>query len=85
MVPYFLACSIPASANTAGIVPEPKRPSLGIPFPAPPPPRSPLPICSTPTANTTSYSPALIEVQASLKAVAPVAQAFAQLTTGIPV
>ena len=57
----------------------------GIPVPPPAPPKSPVPICSTPTARTTSYKPAFIEVQASLKAVAPVAQAFEQLTTGIPV
>ena len=84
-MPYFLECSIPASANTAGIVPDPNNPSLGIPFPPPAPPNRPFPICSTPTASTTSYKSALIEVHASLKAVAPVAQAFEQLTTGIPV
>ena len=67
---------MPASAKTAGIVPDPSNPSLGIPLPAPAPPRSPVPICSTPTAKTTSYNPAFIEVHASLKAVAPVAQAF---------
>jgi acetyl-CoA acetyltransferase len=48
-------------------------------------PNRPFPICSTPTASTTSYKSALIEVHASLKAVAPVAQAFEKLTTGIPV
>ncbi len=35
VVPYLRACSCPASANTAGIVIEPSRPSFGIP---PPPP-----------------------------------------------
>ena len=76
---------MPASANTAGIVPAPNNPSFGIPDPLPEPPRRPVPICSTPTASTTSYKPALIEVQASLKAVAPVAQALEQFTTGMPV
>ena len=35
VVPYLRACSMPASANTAGIRPEPSRPSFGMP---PPPP-----------------------------------------------
>jgi hypothetical protein len=77
---------MPASANTAGIVPDPSSPSVGMPDRPPPPPSSPaLPICSTPTASTRSYTPAFTAIQPSRKAVAPVAQAFAQFTTGIPV
>ena len=83
VVPYLRLCSMPICANIVGIVPEPSTPSVDTP-PRPPPSR-PLPICSTPTASTMSYTPALMVIHASRNAVAPVAQALATLTTGMPV
>jgi hypothetical protein len=54
VVPCIWVCSRPASPNTAGIVPEPSRPSVETPLAFAPPPSKPRPICSTPTASTTS-------------------------------
>ena len=77
---------MPISPKIAGMVPDPSRPSAGIPLPPPPPPSSPAPdIFSAPTQRTTSYRPALIAVQPSRIAVAPVAQALDTLITGTPV
>ena len=42
-------------------------------------------IFSTPMHNTVSWMPALMAIQPSRNAVAPVAQALVQLTTGMPV
>jgi hypothetical protein len=56
VVPYCFECSMPASANTHGIEPEPIRPSVGMPLAPPPaPPSMPTPASfSTPTASTQS-------------------------------
>ena len=86
VVPYFRMCSMPACPKTAGMRPLPMTPSVRMPEPPPPPVRSPIfPICSTPTASATSYSPDATAIHASRKAVEPVAQAFATFTTGMPV
>src|SRR5437763_1070351 len=85
VVPSRRMCSIPAWPNTAGMRPLPSTPSVRTPEP-PLPPRSPIfPIYSTPTASATSCSPAATASHASRKAVEPVAQALATLTTGMPV
>src|SRR6056297_732476 len=98
--PYLCPYSIPTWAKTPGMVSVPIRPSVVATAPnrpcgshswpsclaRPPPPRRPAPASfSTPTARPMSHSPALIAMIAVRSAVAPVAQAFDTLNTGMPV
>src|ERR1700730_15346932 len=60
LVPYLRICSMPAWPNTAGIRPEPIRPSVayaGSDPPPPPPSRPCLPLCSAPARHCDAVHP----------------------------